>query len=272
MTVTPLLITAGALMLLFSGIICWLSLSFTNPKWRQAASAGTYAAAALMAFALCLRWHWYWETMETTLLKAFPVVTFYETAVFGVLIISLITAGLNGIDRKLKSVILIGFGSLILGLPLLNVKSDAVLFLPSLKSGWLTAHVALSFTAYAMYALAAVIGCAYLAGHRKEAHLQQIRTLINNATLIFTIGGLIFGAIWAETSWGRFWAWDPKETWAFITWAYYLAWLHLDYRRGLPPKGIAFGAAAGFLVVLFTYVGVNLWFAGLHSYAVMKQL
>lgn len=84
---------------------------------------------------------------------------------------------------------------------------------------------------------------------------------------IFTLGALIFAAIWAEKAWGRFWNWDPKETWALITWLYYSAYLHFRLSRGWQGKPSAWLAVVGFIIVLFTLVGVNLLVAGMHSYA-----
>jgi len=84
---------------------------------------------------------------------------------------------------------------------------------------------------------------------------------------IFTLGALIFAAIWAEKAWGRFWNWDPKETWALITWLFYSAYLHFRLSRGWQGKPSAWLAVIGFIIVLFTLVGVNLLVAGMHSYA-----
>lgn len=84
---------------------------------------------------------------------------------------------------------------------------------------------------------------------------------------IFTLGALIFAMIWAQIAWGRFWGWDPKEVWALITWLFYSAYLHLRLARGWQGRKSAWLAVLGFLVVMFTLVGVNLVIAGLHSYA-----
>ncbi|MCA1294731.1 cytochrome c biogenesis protein CcsA [Paenibacillus sp. alder61] len=84
---------------------------------------------------------------------------------------------------------------------------------------------------------------------------------------IFTLGALVFAMIWAQQAWGRFWGWDPKEVWALITWLYYSAYLHLRLSRGFQGKKASWLAVLGFLVVMFTLVGVNLIIAGLHSYA-----
>jgi cytochrome c-type biogenesis protein CcsB len=84
---------------------------------------------------------------------------------------------------------------------------------------------------------------------------------------IFTLGGLIFAMIWAQQAWSRFWGWDPKEVWALITFLFYTVYLHLRLSRGWQGARSAWLAVIGFLVVLFTLIGVNLVIAGLHSYA-----
>ncbi|MGC2063609.1 MAG: c-type cytochrome biogenesis protein CcsB [Thermodesulfovibrionales bacterium] len=83
---------------------------------------------------------------------------------------------------------------------------------------------------------------------------------------IFTLGGLIFGAIWADQAWGKYWTWDPKETWSLITWFFYAFYLHSRLMRGWKGKKVAMVAVLGFVAVIFTYLGVNLLLSGLHSY------
>ncbi|MEJ5226722.1 c-type cytochrome biogenesis protein CcsB [Thermodesulfovibrio sp.] len=86
---------------------------------------------------------------------------------------------------------------------------------------------------------------------------------------IFTIGGLVFGAIWADQAWGRYWGWDPKETWSLITWFVYAFYLHAKFIRGWQANKTSMIAVVGFIVTLFTYLGVNLFLSGLHSYGSM---
>lgn len=86
---------------------------------------------------------------------------------------------------------------------------------------------------------------------------------------IFTIGGLVFGAIWADQAWGRYWGWDPKETWSLITWFVYAFYLHAKFIRGWHGNKTSVIAVVGFIVTLFTYLGVNLFLSGLHSYGSM---
>lgn len=84
---------------------------------------------------------------------------------------------------------------------------------------------------------------------------------------IFTLGALIFAMIWAEKAWGRFWGWDPKEVWALIVWLFYAAYLHFRLSRGWQGKKSAWLSVIGFIVVMFTLIGVNLVISGLHSYS-----
>jgi cytochrome c-type biogenesis protein CcsB len=84
---------------------------------------------------------------------------------------------------------------------------------------------------------------------------------------LFTLGGLIFAAIWAQMAWDRFWGWDPKEVWALITWFFYAAFLHLRLSRGWHGEKSAWLAVVGFAIIMFNIIVVNLVLAGLHSYA-----
>lgn len=83
---------------------------------------------------------------------------------------------------------------------------------------------------------------------------------------LFTIGGVIMGAIWANSAWGTYWSWDPKETWSLITWFVYAVYLHARLVAGWRGKKAAVLAIIGFVAVIFTYLGVNLVLSGLHSY------
>ncbi|KKK34737.1 c-type cytochrome biogenesis protein CcsB [Salinicoccus roseus] len=84
---------------------------------------------------------------------------------------------------------------------------------------------------------------------------------------IFALGGIFFASIWAQIAWSRFWGWDPKETWAFITFMFYTIFLHLRLNRGYEGEKSAWLAIIGFLLILFNLIAINLLVAGLHSYA-----
>jgi cytochrome c-type biogenesis protein CcsB len=79
--------------------------------------------------------------------------------------------------------------------------------------------------------------------------------------------GVIAGAIWADHAWGRYWGWDPKETWSFIIWVVYAAYLHARATAGWRGRRAAAIQLTGFACLLFNVIGINLWVAGLHSYA-----
>ncbi|MGM8214007.1 c-type cytochrome biogenesis protein CcsB [Bacillaceae bacterium W0354] len=105
----------------------------------------------------------------------------------------------------------------------------------------------------------------------KKVNLDRIDEIIYRAVAIgfpvFTLGALIFAAIWAQQAWGRFWGWDPKEVWALVTWFFYAAFLHLRLTRGWHGEKSAWLAVLGFVIIMFNLIVVNLVLAGMHSYA-----
>lgn len=84
---------------------------------------------------------------------------------------------------------------------------------------------------------------------------------------VFTLGALIFAMIWANEAWGRFWGWDPKETWALITWLFYTVYLHFRFSRGWHGMRSAWLCVGGFIIILINLIVINLVISGLHSYA-----
>lgn len=137
--------------------------------------------------------------------------------------------------------------------------------MPALKSPWLAVHVITAIVAYSAFALAA--GLAYLQLKTDETEnddsIYKI-VLAGFATLSLSI---VLGAIWAEQAWGSYWTWDPKETWALITWIIYAVYLHLHRQRNWRGRKANILVVAGFIIVLFTFFGVNYLLVGLHSYA-----
>ncbi|MCX7834797.1 MAG: c-type cytochrome biogenesis protein CcsB [bacterium] len=145
---------------------------------------------------------------------------------------------------------------------------------PVLKSYWLTYHVMIMMLGYSACALAMGIGHFVLGyeifGSKNSQILHQLdRALyrVIQLAMLFLIAGIILGAMWANESWGRYWGWDPKETWSLITWFYYLALAHGRFSNWWKRTGTAVLSIVGFPVVLMTYYGVNYFLVGLHSYA-----
>ncbi|HAR45204.1 MAG: hypothetical protein A2X56_02590 [Nitrospirae bacterium GWC2_57_13] len=98
-------------------------------------------------------------------------------------------------------------------------------------------------------------------------HLDDLTyRMIAIGWLLFGVGGLAMGAVWANSAWGTYWSWDPKETWSLITWFIYSLYLHARFVRGWKGTQMAVISAVGFMGVIFTYLGVNLVLSGLHSY------
>jgi cytochrome c-type biogenesis protein CcsB len=145
--------------------------------------------------------------------------------------------------------------------------------MPALKSNWLLIHVVTAFLGYAAFALAFGTAILYLLQERRPRAslppLPLLDSLIYRTTvlgfLLLTLG-IATGAVWAETAWGRYWSWDPKETWSLITWFIYAALLHARQLKGWHGHRIAWLAVLGFMAVLFTYFGVSFLLTGLHSY------
>lgn len=151
--------------------------------------------------------------------------------------------------------------------------------MPSLRSGWLAFHVSAAIISYGAFGVACILSIIFLIrGRMKEdgfwgQHIPQPEKLdvisyrcVSLGMLFLTLT-ILTGAIWAEQAWGSYWSWDPKETWSLITWIIYAAYLHLRLRRGWKGKGAAWFAVIGFLCVIFTYIGVNTFLPGIHSYA-----
>ena len=156
--------------------------------------------------------------------------------------------------------------------------------IPALQSNWLIAHVIACFIGYAAFAVACGLGIMYLMKARSQEKvggratgglleslpaLRQIDDLTHKTILfgfLWLSAGIITGAIWANSAWGTYWSWDPKETWSIITWFIYGATLHARFTKGWGGKRIAWLAIIGLLSVIFTYYGVNFLLSGLHSY------
>jgi ABC-type transport system involved in cytochrome c biogenesis permease subunit len=139
---------------------------------------------------------------------------------------------------------------------------------------WLTIHVLTIVGSYAPLSLAAVLahvyGGLYLARGGRHPGLALLNIFLYRLIqvgVVLLAAGIMLGAVWANASWGRYWGWDPKETWSLITLLWFLALLHGRFAGWLRGVGFSLGIVAGFLLLLMTYYGVSFYLAGLHSYA-----
>lgn len=151
--------------------------------------------------------------------------------------------------------------------------------LPALQSNWLIAHVVTCFIGYAAFTLSCGLAIFYLFKNYRinkmvvdSGAIQLLKTIdnINYKMMVFGFiwltAGIITGAVWANSAWGTYWSWDPKETWSLITWFTYALALHARYTRGWDGLRMSIMSVMGFVAVIFTYYGVNFLLSGLHSY------
>jgi cytochrome c-type biogenesis protein CcsB len=152
---------------------------------------------------------------------------------------------------------------------------------PVLKSYWLGIHTTLAFIGDAAFAMAAGVGVMYLIQERylKSKHpsslfqrLPSLQILDEINYRLISLGfplltlAIVTGVIWANTAWGTYWRWDPKEVWSLITWLVYALVLHLRLTIGWRGKKAAGLSILGFILVIFTFFGVNLLLKGLHAF------
>ncbi len=147
---------------------------------------------------------------------------------------------------------------------------EAVPLIPALQSVWLWLHVSITLFGEAFFAVAFVTSIMSLRS-RDEDRRARLDTIAYRSVAVgfpfFTLGGLVFGMIWAQKAWGSYWSWDPKEVWSLITWFVFALYLHTRIVRGWRGRRSAVIVIVGFLAALFTFFGVNYLLAGLHSYA-----
>jgi cytochrome c-type biogenesis protein CcsB len=171
---------------------------------------------------------------------------------------------------------------LTLGTAITLLYRDSAPLVPALKSTWLVIHVIAAIISGGVFLLSNVIAGAFLyldsmekRGGRKSwaKRLPALETLdqlsYRLVAFVFPLWtfSVIAGAIWAESAWGRYWGWDPKETWAFITWVAYAAYLHARVTIGWRGRRAAWLCLFAGSTFLFNYVYVNVWGTGKHTYS-----
>ena len=255
-------------------LVGWI---FHKPHTNRWATRVAYAGVIGNAAGFAMRWV---ESYKMGIGRI-PLSNLYESLVFFSLMIAVIYLV---IEHKYRHQII---GVFVMPLAFLSIAyaslspniSDRIQpLLPALKSNWLTVHVVTCFIGYAAFAIAFGLAIMYLAKKDDQAPESTLlakfpkQRLLDELThqmvlfgFLFLTAGIISGAVWANSAWGRYWGWDPKETWSLITWFVYATLLHARLMRGWRGKRIAIFSMVGFAAVLFTYFGVN-YLPGLHSY------
>ncbi|MEJ2696613.1 MAG: cytochrome c biogenesis protein CcsA [Candidatus Sulfobium sp.] len=135
---------------------------------------------------------------------------------------------------------------------------------PVLKTVWFEAHVALSFFSYALFGIGAVLGAVFLSAGEKRSELLQYKTIVVGYFLFSA--AMVFGGIWAYLAWGTYWLWTPKELWTVILWLFYGLYLHARLTSRWTGRPAALLGIVGFIIVMFTYLGVSLLMKSSHSF------
>ena len=220
----------------------------------------------------------------------FPISNLYESLMFltWCLLTLLILAGYK-IGFSKTSILgcvllplclfLVGFSSKVLPMAM----QSATPLVPALQSSWLLFHVSMMMLSYAVLLFGSLLSIMFLFLSSKtnntllptkkntmksflsyQLDLWSYRTI--GMGFPFLTLGIISGAVWANEAWGSYWSWDPKETWALITWIIFATYLHARLIRNSNEKEVALLGAIGFFVIWICYLGVNFLGQGLHSY------
>jgi cytochrome c-type biogenesis protein CcsB len=278
-------------LLFFAMILYWISLSIPKNNLIFQVSKGLVIVSNIL-FMLTLSIRWISEGY-------FPLSNLYESLIFlswGISFIHLIIeyktqSRLIGSIATPLMFFLSGFSSLTLPTDM----QKALPLVPSLQSNWLMMHVSMMMVSYATLILGSLLSILYLAfisfsGQKNQVALESSTGGLSTASSVtysklsllqtvdiwsyriiglgfpFLTIGIISGAVWANEAWGSYWSWDPKETWALITWLVFAIYLHSRLLKGWQGKQAAILGSCGFFVIWICYLGVNFLGKGLHSY------
>jgi len=287
---------------LFIGVLgYWVSIAF--PSFKIGSKIGFYSVLFSNVFVtIILTWRWV-ESGYFPLSNLYESLLFFT---WGITFLSLILESLTsltllGAISTPLSMFIVGFATL--SLP--DGMQKAAPLVPALKSNWLMMHVSIMMFSYSTLIIGSLLSIVFLILTRGkqinlkgssvgniniqgittdlqleyepqdgilEKKLNLLESLDNLSYRIIGLGfplltiGIIAGAVWANEAWGSYWSWDPKETWALITWLVFAAYLHTRITKSWQGKGPAVLASLGFVVVWICYLGVNFLGKGLHSY------
>ncbi len=237
----------------------------------------TFLGVILIGIGILIRW---FESYKMGIGHA-PLSNLYESLIFFSWIVVLISIFIEKKYKELHiSIFVLPIAFLAIGYASFSSDIDGSLqpIVPALKSNWLVTHVVTCFLGYASFTISFIFSLIYLIRKKISInyfdffyHLTDIYVLeqVNYQLVMFGIFflsiGIITGSIWANSAWGSYWSWDPKETWSLITWLIYAVLIHVRLVKNWSGEKIAYISIIGFISVLFTYFGVN-FLHGLHSY------
>jgi cytochrome c-type biogenesis protein CcsB len=246
------------------------------------------AAIAMSVTLLGLAFHVASAVLRGVAAGRVPWANMYEFTMIGTLVaVATFVALTRWRDVRFLGSIVLGLAVLALGLALAVFYLPADPVQPVLDSYWLVIHVSIATIASGLFTVSFAASALQLLKDSRDSgsvrvggprwrSLDALPTARDLEALSFRITAvgfvlwtftIIAGAIWAEHSWGRYWGWDPKETWSFVVWLIYAAYLHARTTAGWTGRRAAWFVIVGFAAVLFNFTGVNLFFQGKHTYA-----
>ncbi len=208
-----------------------------------------------------------------------PISNTYETMIYIALAVLLVGVGLLRKSTIAFAASFMMAGVFVFAAYLGEIDPEITSLVPVLKSYWLSVHVSVITASYGFFGVGAILGIIslmlFMLRSKNRLHIDtHIKNIIyiNEVTLILglilLVIGNFLGAIWANESWGRYWGWDPKETWAYVSILVYTFVLHIRLIKNIySPYLFSVLSVIAFFSILMTYYGVNFYLAGLHSYA-----
>ena len=271
-------------LILLKTLLChWISMKYKKLKiFKNLSWIGIIAANFFLFLFLGLRW---------LISNYFPLSNLYESFLFldWCLLFLLLVIEYKNETKIIGAVILpitwllISFANLILPQ---QMQSNGNL-VPALQSNWLMMHVSMMILSYSALLVGSLLSILfliilntnhfYLFFSEKNINTNQLLENIDSWSYrtislgfpLLTIG-ILAGAIWANDAWGNYWSWDPKETWALITWLIFAAYIHARLTQGWIGKKAAILGTVGFFIIWICYLGVNFLGQGLHSYGFLS--
>ena len=245
-------------------------------SWEALARGSAWLGVLLSTVGIVLRTIELGHASNWALTVFLPVTTTYETLTFMAWIIPLAYLlferrypfpGVGGIITGMAFAMLAAAAS-----PVIAPRAVAPV-VPALQSYWLVIHVIFMIIGIALFTTGFGASVLYLWKRRRGENpevLRKVEELAYKANALgfpfYGIGGLIFGGIWAKQAWGSYWEWDPKETAMLIAWLSYAVYLHARLLLGARDTRVAWISIAAYMVVLYTWIGINYFVGGLHSF------
>lgn len=289
-------------LVLFIGLLgYWINLAF--PSIKSSSKIGFFGIlTANVILSLLLGGRWF-ENGYFPLSNLYESLLFFTWGITLITVLLEYLTSLTFLGSIVSPISLFVVGFATLSLP--DGMQKAAPLVPALKSNWLMMHVSIMMISYSTLVVGSLLSIVFLIltkgkpvmlagssigsfniqnlGDKKTSNtdseenflgkrMNLLQSLDNLSYRVIGLGfplltiGIISGAVWANEAWGSYWSWDPKETWALITWMVFAAYLHTRITQSWKGKGPAVLASIGFIVVWICYLGVNFLGKGLHSY------